>query len=84
MTNLNVRVSEKADSAEASAYHLFTGAPVAKGGLYQARLGPFDHTWKIVEMNILSTWGWVPTATDSVTDPVEPSRAWRDGRPVLP
>ena len=84
MTNLNVAVSQDASTAEASAYFLFTGRPVAQGGLYQARLACFDRRWKILEMNILSTWGWIPSATEPVTDAVAPSRAWRDGRPVYP
>lgn len=86
LTNLNVSVNDAADEAEASAYFLFTGTPeraVATGGLYQARFAPFDGQWKIVEMNIVTTWGWLPTATESVTDPVDPSRAWRGGRPTL-
>jgi hypothetical protein len=84
LTNLNVTVSEDAGTAEASAYHLFTGLPLAQGGLYQARLALLDGRWKIVEMNIVSTWGWVPTAAEPVTEALAPSRAWRDGRPVLP
>ena len=84
MTNVNVSVNPDATSAQASAYHLFTGAAVAQGGLYQAKLAPEGGQWKIVEMNIVSSWGWVPTATEAITEPVNPSRAWRGGQPVVP
>jgi len=85
--NVAVHVAPDGSSAELSAYFLTTGPGVAgaQGGQYQLRLRPDGARWRIREMNIISGWGWRPSAEASTrtTEPVPATTAWREGRPVV-
>jgi hypothetical protein len=82
--NVSVQVSADAATGDLSAYFL-TAVGVrgfVQGGMYQVRAERRPEGWRVIEMNIISGWGWSVENVKPVTEPVAASRAWREGRPA--
>ena len=83
--NVAVEVAADAASAELSAYFMTSVGTLGwvQGGMYQVRVARRPEGWRVVEMNIISGWGWGVAEPVARTEPVAADRAWREGRPAV-
>jgi hypothetical protein len=83
--NRAVDVAPDASSADISAYFMTSteGCGYVQGGQYQLRVERRAEGWLVVEMNIISGWGWAAGEARPLTTSVPAERAWREGRPAV-